>query len=394
MACSEAASPAGASAARNAAAIDDVLARTVIPWRRVAAAVMHAKATPAVPAYGDALQQRCTFPHRASALMRAWTSVLRESTLVGFEGFPIDEAAMMVADEDRPLGAWAQLDALAQAPAVIDVAGLLRSTIDVDTGVEGVGEDLMDLGVRGRDPAHIGKGVRLQREAQALRAKAQPHAPRRAHLGKALEHRTDRRRHRLIGMQQHFAVRLAAYQTHRQPSMQLTACGLVADAAEQACTQDMEFGFRHRALEPQHQPIVEQARMIDAVGIADEGMGDAAQIEQTVPVGVVAGQARDLQSQHDSDLTEGHFSDHAGKTSTLGKPRARDPEVLVEDLDLIAWPAECHGAFGQLVLPRGGLPVVFDLGGARLAHVDHRTPAHMIRGDLAQFAHRCALLGW
>jgi hypothetical protein len=107
-------------------------------------------------------------------MMRAWTNVVREAVLVGLEGRPVDEAAMMVADKDGPFGAWAQFDALAQAPAVIDVTALLRSAIRVNTSVERVGEDLMDLGVRGRDPAHILKRVRLQREAQALRAKPRP----------------------------------------------------------------------------------------------------------------------------------------------------------------------------------------------------------------------------
>jgi hypothetical protein len=46
----------------------------------------------------------------------------------------------------------------------------------------------------------------------------------------------------------------------------------------------------------------------------------------------------------------------------------------VEDLDLIACPAECHGALGELILARSGLAVVFDLRGTGLAHVDHSAP--------------------
>ena len=133
-------------------------------------------------------------------------------------------------------------------------------------------------------------------------------------------------------MQQHFPVRVAAHQTHRQSTMQFASRRFVADAAEQAGAQDMQFGFGHRALQPQHQAIVEQARMIDPVGIADERVGGPAQIEQAVPVGVVAGQARDFQSQHDPDLTERHFGGHARKAGTLDKPRTGDAEIFVEDL--------------------------------------------------------------
>lgn len=306
-----------------AAAVDDVLAGAMIPGRGVSAAVMHGQAASAVSACGDSLQQRCTFSHGASAVMRTWPDVLGETLLVGLEGLPVDEAFVMVADEDGPFRARAQFEALAQASALIDVTGLLRSAIHVDAGVERVGEDLMDFGVSGRDPAHILKRVRVQREAQALRAEPQPHAPRRAHLGKALEDGADRGGDRLIRMQQHFTVRFATHETDRQSSMQLAARRLVADAAEQSRAQNMQFRFGHRALQPQHQTIVEQARMINPVGIADEGVGCAAQIEQAIPVGVVARQARDFQSQHDADLTERHFSGHAREARTLGEPPNR-----------------------------------------------------------------------
>ncbi len=58
-------------------------------------------------------------------------------------------------------------------------------------------------------------------------------------------------------MQQHFTVGLAAHEADRQPPMQFTARRLIADTAEQARAQDMQFRFGHGALEPEHQTIVE-----------------------------------------------------------------------------------------------------------------------------------------
>src|SRR5712691_6285958 len=46
----------------------------------------------------------------------------------------------------------------------------------------------------------------------------------------------------------------------------------------------------HSALEPEQEPIIEQRRMIDAVGIADQRVGETAQIDEAVPVSVVARQ--------------------------------------------------------------------------------------------------------
>ena len=42
-------------------------------------------------------------------------------------------------------------------------------------------------------------------------------------------------------MQQHLPIGVAPHQTHRQPAVQFSACGLVADATEQPRTQYMQL---------------------------------------------------------------------------------------------------------------------------------------------------------
>ena len=48
--------------------------------------------------------------------------------------------------------------------------------------------------------------------------------------------------------------------------------------------------------QPEHQPVVEVGRVIEPVPIGDQRVGHGAQIEELVPVGVVAGEAGDLGS--------------------------------------------------------------------------------------------------
>ncbi len=50
----------------------------------------------------------------------------------------------------------------------------------------------------------------------------------------------------------------------------------------------MQLGLAHGAFETKQETVVEQGRVIDAVGIADQRVGDAAQIDETMPVGIVA----------------------------------------------------------------------------------------------------------
>ena len=52
----------------------------------------------------------------------------------------------------------------------------------------------------------------------------------------------------------------------------------------------------HGALQAEKQAVVEQARVIDAVGVADQGIGETAEIEETIPVGIVAGEPGDLET--------------------------------------------------------------------------------------------------
>ena len=48
--------------------------------------------------------------------------------------------------------------------------------------------------------------------------------------------------------------------------------------------------------------------MIHAVTIGEQGVGDGTHIEQAIPIGVTAGQARDLQPEQDSHSPESDLS--------------------------------------------------------------------------------------
>jgi len=50
----------------------------------------------------------------------------------------------------------------------------------------------------------------------------------------------------------------------------------------------VQFGFRHGALETEDEAVVEVARVIQAVGVGDQRSGERTEVEQAVPVGIVA----------------------------------------------------------------------------------------------------------
>ena len=81
-------------------------------------------------------------------------------------------------------------------------------------------------------------------------------------------------------MEADLAVGLAPDEADRQTSAEFAACCLIANAAVEAGPQYMQLSLAHGALEPKQETVVEQGRMIDAVGIADQCVGEAGKVDE------------------------------------------------------------------------------------------------------------------
>src|SRR5207249_3728671 len=114
---------------------------------------------------------------------------------------------------------------------------------------------------------------------------------RRARLGEAREDVADGGGNGLVGVEADLAIGLAPDKADRQSSAEFTACCLVANAAVEAGPQHMQLGLAHGALEPEQEAIIEEGWMIDAICIADQRVGEAAEVDDGL-AGQMAG--RDL----------------------------------------------------------------------------------------------------
>ena len=132
----------------------------------------------------------------------------------------------------------------------------------------------------------------------------------------------------------------------------------------------MQFGFAHGALQTKQQAIVEQRRMIDAIIVADERIGDAAEIEQAIPVRIVSRQTRDFQPEHDAHVGQRHLAGQASEPGALVGAGAGEPEIFIDDDHLLLGPAQLAGSIGQGVLAGGGFAIMLDLARRGLANVN------------------------
>jgi hypothetical protein len=120
----------------------------------------------------------------------------------------------------------------------------------------------------------------------------------------------------------------------------------------------MQLGLAHRPLQPEQQTVVEQRRMIDAVGIPDQRVGEAGKINEAMPVGVVAGEPRHLETEHDADAGERNLSSETSEAGSCNRTGAGKAEVLVDDENAILGPAELARLGGERILALGRLAIV------------------------------------
>jgi hypothetical protein len=124
------------------------------------------------------------------------------------------------------------------------------------------------------------------------------------------EHRPQSLLHLLIGVEHHPAGGVVL-KPDRNRRPELAPASLGHDPAPQASPEHVQLGLAHGALQPEQQADVERGRVVQAVLVQDEGAGQRADLEQSVPVGVVAGQAGHLQTEDDPRPAHPHLGHQA-----------------------------------------------------------------------------------
>src|SRR5215470_12566825 len=130
--------------------------------------------------------------------------------------------------------------------------------------------------------------------------------------------------------------------------------------------------------------------MINAIGIANQRVGETGEIDEPMPISVIASEPRYLETEHETDARKRYFGGETRKARSRNRARTGKPEILVNDNDSILRPAELTGLGGERILPLGRLTIVLDLGGARLAQIDNRLAGEVAGSDLGSLIHRAA----
>ena len=193
--------------------------------------------------------------------------------------------------------------------------------------------------------------------------------------------------HLLVGVERH-VPRGPAHIADRHRHGQLPAPRLVELALVHPLLEQVQLGLAHGALEPQQQAVVVVRRIVEAVGVGEQRAEERAQLQQPVPVGVGAGQARHLHPQDEPDVVQADLRHQALEARPLHGTGPRLAQVVVDDQDAVGRPAQRLRPGGQPVLQPSRLLVVEHLLGGGLADVHHRLPVlvprlHLLRAERA-----------
>ena len=164
---------------------------------------------------------------------------------------------------------------------------------------------------------------------------------------------------------------VTTHEPGRQGKRQFTTFGFADDACDQATAQRMHFQFRDRAFQTEQQPAIDRAGIIHTVAIGDQAAGVAAEIEQLVPVGAVAGQTRRFVGEDHANLAQRHLSGELLKAESPGGGRGRATGIVIDDRHVLLVPTQLTSTLLHRILQSLALGVVEHLMLARLSDVNH-----------------------
>ena len=113
--------------------------------------------------------------------------------------------------------------------------------------------------------------------------------------------------------------------------------------------QQVQLELAHRSFEAQQEPIIEDARIVDAIWIDHESAYQAAEFDEMMPVSTVTCQARSLNAKQGANLSRADFRNQMLESGAFHLAGPRTSKILVDYLDLLE--AQLPSVVGQAILP-------------------------------------------
>src|SRR6266480_7466479 len=358
---------------------------TFVDQQRAIALIPDAHASPTGATQDDPLQQRWAFTHGSAMFTRIRGPVVSELLLVSSKLLPGDVAGMDVQQHNGPIlllhPACVTLDA--RLFSWERLAAGLGTPVDVGACVHRAVQDIQHPPIA-QSPPHQFFRVRPSPQAcgkaQVVLGKMTDYRECRAMLLKEREDESNGLLHCLVRIK-HDVVSRIVHQSYGQAKAQLAFFSLGQLSALQALPQPMQFRFAHGAFEAQQQTIIVQSRIVDALLVDDQRVGERTDLQQAIPVAARTSQARDFQAQHGTNVSETDLGHQELKSIPAQRGGTRLSLILVNHLNGRAVPTQITGPLHEIVLAGGTASILPHLQQGRLAHIDDCLALQVVRTD-------------
>src|SRR5262249_37525526 len=137
------------------------------------------------------------------------------------------------------------------------------------------------------------------------------------------------------------------------PEAELAELSLLLLAPEQPRPDPVQLSLAHRALDSEEQTVVVLSGIVNAVLVDDEGIRQAADLDEAMPVAAGACQARCLETEDGAGMTETDLGHQVLEAIAVEGGGSGVSLVLVDNLDVLLGPSQALGASRQIVLAGG-----------------------------------------
>jgi hypothetical protein len=112
----------------------------------------------------------------------------------------------------------------------------------------------------------------------------------------------------------------------------------------------MQLRLAHDAGQAQQQAVVVGARIVKPLTIRNEHAEYRAQFEKLMPVPVIAGQARSIETHHQTGVAKADLGNELLETMTIHAASTGFAEILVNHLNALRRPTQTDGTIDKAVL--------------------------------------------
>jgi hypothetical protein len=171
-------------------------------------------------------------------------------------------------------------------------------------------------------------------QGRILSAKPQQHLPGATQLHHLGEDQMHCLLHTTVGIDLDFAV-VSPSETDWQSELKFSTACFLAHRFQRTSPQQVQLELAHSSLEAQQEPIIEDARIVEAIRIDHDGAHQAAEFDEMMPVSAVTGQAGCLNAKHGANLSRADFRNQMLEPRPLHLAGSRAAKILVDYLDLL-----------------------------------------------------------